>query len=519
MFISFLCFLFYRRTCLFCFPAPDFLEEEEGVDPEDEVEMVGTPASRASQASTRHPRRAGGATPGERREEKEEEGTEVDQERQQEQEEEANNNVVRRRPGKRVLPYERQRDADLEREWRHHRDKGRHAVVKPPPEEPKAGGEEEEEEEQGVVPGGDGGGGGGRHLSWIRTGPEELSRKGPRAREPAAAPKLSKSALLFPQKASLNALTSRAKQILTNSAHAPRGPADTHSHTHTRAKEHKRDPNKIYITRPRPAKDKKAPQSRQPREVFPGVFLYQTGKTTRLVNLGAKARGSPLLPKPPPKSVPVNGNHTRPAAAALHRQSSRAAVLSHTDLRRAATQNPPLPPKAPHTTTTAPKSHHHHQQQQPSSPTGLAPNLSENTGPMEARVTSYMRTSEITESQQQHQQHQQEQEQEPEQEQEQEPEPGPEQDQEPEQGQGTVPEEEGGLSEYSYEEAEPRPGWAEEAINWQRTFSVNTMDFELLRSDWNDLRCNVSGNLQLAESEVVDVLAQYMEKLNERNGG
>uniref|UniRef100_A0A8C9WID3 Beta-1,4-N-acetylgalactosaminyltransferase n=1 Tax=Scleropages formosus TaxID=113540 RepID=A0A8C9WID3_SCLFO len=79
--------------------------------------------------------------------------------------------------------------------------------------------------------------------------------------------------------------------------------------------------------------------------------------------------------------------------------------------------------------------------------------------------------------------------------------------------------EEGGLSDYSYEEADPRPGWAEEAINWQRTFSVNTMDFELLRSDWNDLRCNVSGNLQLAESEVVDVLAQYMEKLNEHNGG
>uniref|UniRef100_A0A8C6VCB8 Beta-1,4-N-acetylgalactosaminyltransferase n=1 Tax=Naja naja TaxID=35670 RepID=A0A8C6VCB8_NAJNA len=42
---------------------------------------------------------------------------------------------------------------------------------------------------------------------------------------------------------------------------------------------------------------------------------------------------------------------------------------------------------------------------------------------------------------------------------------------------------------------------------------------ELLRSDWNDLRCNVSGNLQLSESEVVDVVAQYMEKLNEKNGG
>uniref|UniRef100_A0A3Q1J1Y6 Beta-1,4-N-acetylgalactosaminyltransferase n=1 Tax=Anabas testudineus TaxID=64144 RepID=A0A3Q1J1Y6_ANATE len=92
------------------------------------------------------------------------------------------------------------------------------------------------------------------------------------------------------------------------------------------------------------------------------------------------------------------------------------------------------------------------------------------------------------------------------------PDPDPDPDPEPEP-------EEGEMSDYSYEEVEARPGWAEESINWQRTFSVNPMDFELLRSDWNDLRCNVSGNLQLAESEVVDVLAQYMEKLNERNGG
>uniref|UniRef100_A0A3Q4GI97 Beta-1,4-N-acetylgalactosaminyltransferase n=1 Tax=Neolamprologus brichardi TaxID=32507 RepID=A0A3Q4GI97_NEOBR len=123
----------------------------------------------------------------------------------------------------------------------------------------------------------------------------------------------------------------------------------------------------------------------------------------------------------------------------------------------------------------------------------------------QSRVTSYLRTSEITESQQQ-------------------PDPNPpdidqdanhsnpDPDPEPEP-------EEGEMSDYSYEEVEARPGWAEESINWQRTFSVNPMDFELLRSDWNDLRCNVSGNLQLAESEVVDVLAQYMEKLNERNGG
>ncbi|KAI5626279.1 N-acetyl-beta-glucosaminyl-glycoprotein 4-beta-N-acetylgalactosaminyltransferase 1, partial [Silurus asotus] len=78
---------------------------------------------------------------------------------------------------------------------------------------------------------------------------------------------------------------------------------------------------------------------------------------------------------------------------------------------------------------------------------------------------------------------------------------------------------EGGTSEYNYEDDEPRPGWTEEAINWQRTFSVNPVDFELLRSDWNDLRCNVSGNLQLAESEVLEVISQYVERINRYNGG
>uniref|UniRef100_A0AAR2JMF9 Beta-1,4-N-acetylgalactosaminyltransferase n=1 Tax=Pygocentrus nattereri TaxID=42514 RepID=A0AAR2JMF9_PYGNA len=202
--------------------------------------------------------------------------------------------------------------------------------------------------------------------------------------------KLSRSTLLFPQKSSLVALTSRAKQILTNSAHAGRSISDRsrnngHGNTHpTNNKGHKKEDNKIYITR-----------------VFPS-----------------------------------SSNSSR--TSAVRQASSRANAL------------PTEPP----------------------------------------RITSYLRTSEITESQPQPV----------------EAEPEPE-------------EEEGGLSEYSYEEVEPRPGWAEEAINWQRTFSVNSMDFETLRSDWNDLRCNVSGNLQLHESEVVDVLAQYMEKLNERNGG
>ncbi|XP_056657008.1 N-acetyl-beta-glucosaminyl-glycoprotein 4-beta-N-acetylgalactosaminyltransferase 1 isoform X2 [Monodelphis domestica] len=67
--------------------------------------------------------------------------------------------------------------------------------------------------------------------------------------------------------------------------------------------------------------------------------------------------------------------------------------------------------------------------------------------------------------------------------------------------------------------AQPRGLWPEDAINWQRTFSVGAMDFELLRSDWNDLRCNVSGNLQLPEAEAVDVVAQYMERLNTLHEG
>uniref|UniRef100_A0A2K5ELD9 Hexosyltransferase n=1 Tax=Aotus nancymaae TaxID=37293 RepID=A0A2K5ELD9_AOTNA len=75
-------------------------------------------------------------------------------------------------------------------------------------------------------------------------------------------------------------------------------------------------------------------------------------------------------------------------------------------------------------------------------------------------------------------------------------------------------------SEDSEEAAGPALGrWREDAIDWQRTFSVGAVDFELLRSDWNDLRCNVSGNLQLPEAEAVDVVAQYMERLNARHGG
>ncbi|XP_051978544.1 N-acetyl-beta-glucosaminyl-glycoprotein 4-beta-N-acetylgalactosaminyltransferase 1-like [Xyrauchen texanus] len=330
----------------------------------------------------------------------------------------------------------------------------------------------------------------GRSLKWVHRERRDF-REG---RMEERSPKISRSALLFPQKSNLVAFNSRAKHILSNPTHTIHSQGRKHAHgnsynlgnINTKKRERKKD-NKIYVTRPRPAKQKQSPVSRQPREVFPGVFLYQNGKTTKLVNLSAKPklnkgalRASQIFARShreENKVVPVSSNFSKPAE--IHALSNRAAMQSRFDRRirgvwekhqhpsRAIASHPPLP-----------------------TPTPPSSNSSENVRPTEPlRVTSYLHTSEITESQQLRQ------------------------ETDPE------PEEDGGLSEYSYEDVEPRPGWAEEAINWQRTFSVNSLDFETLRSDWNDLRCNVSGNLQLPESEVVDVLAQYMEKLNERNRG
>ncbi|XP_061101216.1 N-acetyl-beta-glucosaminyl-glycoprotein 4-beta-N-acetylgalactosaminyltransferase 1-like [Conger conger] len=304
-----------------------------------------------------------------------------------------------------------------------------------------------------------------RSLSWVRTA-QPSSRGGVET-----PPKLSKSALLFPHKSSLSALTSRARQVLSSPAIKARGPA----------KPRPNKESKVYITRPRPSGGRRGTTPHLPREVFPGVFLYQNGKSTRLVNLGTRRRGGrglgaarQLWPKPPLRLSRTSPRGAGPGQGAERarlphsrreeplrgrRESRRGAVTSTPNRRDSPSSSPPAPP------------------------TGL-------TSPTDTRVTSYIRTSEVSTSLGQ------------------------------EEARGAGPEEEeGGVSDYSYEEAEPRPGWAEDSINWQRTFSVNSMDFELLRSDWNDLRCNVSGNLQLAEGEVVELLAQYMEKLNERNGG
>ncbi|XP_047676025.1 N-acetyl-beta-glucosaminyl-glycoprotein 4-beta-N-acetylgalactosaminyltransferase 1 [Tachysurus fulvidraco] len=429
----------------FFFPNPDdFLEEEEGVDPEDEEEIVGTPPSEGvtRQSQKSHPSRPSHKS--------ESEPTRVEEVLQ---------------PKKTVVREPRHyfhKDELLHRDWK------TGAEPENPDGQPEMA-EMEEAQNENVVHG--------RSLSWIQKHKEGAKRK-------EHTPKFSRSSLLFPQKSSLTALTNRAKQLLTNSAHA--GHKDSahrdNVKTHLNPNKERKKDNKIYITRPRPGNEKKNPASQQPREVFPGVFLYHSGKTTKLMNLNSKPKvrksilgASQFLARPPLREnrvFPLNPNSSRQSA--VRPASSRAVFTSHPEKSKLAVS--PASSILHHASPVTPPSFH---------------NLSlENTLPTEPlRFTSYLRTTEITETQVSRA------------------------DMETEQ------EEEGDLSEYSYEEVEPRPGWAEEAINWQRTFSVNSMDFETLRSDWNDLRCNVSGNLQLPESEVVDVLAQYMEKLNEHNGG
>ncbi|XP_037539106.1 N-acetyl-beta-glucosaminyl-glycoprotein 4-beta-N-acetylgalactosaminyltransferase 1 [Nematolebias whitei] len=515
----------------FFFPNPDdFLEEEEVVDTEDEAEIVGTQAPRKSSHTSQtshtfspsHQRSQTGPTSAGREEEEEEQDP-------KEEKEGVVNSIIHQRKRKQFPHRDRHMGRVLDRDWGRDHTQGniRQDTGKEPDEDHLRG---LQPDMDSVVRG--------RSLSWIQTGPSDQDpiKKSKIAGEGVEIPhKLSKSSLLFPQKSSLSALASRAKQILSNSAHS-KHPPNNNSNKPAGNKKEKREENKIYITRPRPAKEREKEReqrrerrekraSHHPREIFPGVFLYQTGKSTRLVNRGHKGHGGrsvtgvrhlisapQLWPNPPTKeskALTHNGN-INIQSETVQRSANKAAAPKQMEKNKRKrdpqdlkiTVRTDLPSSRDH---LIPRSYH----QNLASTPATTLNSTENTIQGQLRVTSYLRTSVITESQQQP-----------------EPElnpadidqdtnrsnPDPDPDREPEP-------EEGEMSDYSYEEVEVRPGWAEESINWQRTFSVNPMDFELLRSDWNDLRCNVSGNLQLAESEVVDVLAQYMEKLNERNGG
>ncbi|KAM4573010.1 N-acetyl-beta-glucosaminyl-glycoprotein 4-beta-N-acetylgalactosaminyltransferase 1 isoform 1-T1 [Odontesthes bonariensis] len=517
----------------FFFPNPDdFLEEEEVVDIEDEAEIVGTQSSKRSfhpnqtshTSNPSHQHSKTRPTPAAREVKEEEDDP-------NEEEEGAVNSFIDHRERRQFPHRDRQMGSVLERDWGRDNAKGymRQDV---------RGGFEEDQPRtfqpdiDTMVRG--------RSLSWIHAGQADLdpvkkdegTGVGGGDRGIETPHKLSKSSILFPQKSSLSALASRARQILSNSAHSNH-PSNIRNKLAGNKKE-KKEENKIYITRPRPAKDRAREReqrrerreeraSRHPREVFPGVFLYQTGKTTRLVNLGAKGHGGggaagvrrlvnapQLWPNSPTKegkgsalnhSLNMQSETANKATVAKQPEKSKRKGEHH-DLRTTVMAD--MPSKGD---PLIPSSYHQDPPAPPVTPPRL--NSTENTIQGQLRVTSYLRTSEITESKQQPG-----------------PNPNPADINQDTNRSNTDPDpdpepepEEGEMSDYSYEEVEVRPGWAEESINWQRTFSVNPMDFELLRSDWNDLRCNVSGNLQLAESEVVDVLAQYMEKLNERNGG
>ncbi|KAG8012616.1 Beta-1 [Nibea albiflora] len=56
-------------------------------------------------------------------------------------------------------------------------------------------------------------------------------------------------------------------------------------------------------------------------------------------------------------------------------------------------------------------------------------------------------------------------------------------------------------------------------INWNQTFDVSHLDLQLQRSDWIDLRCNISGNLLLQSSETLPIVNNFMDKLNQKHKG
>ncbi|NXD28142.1 B4GN4 acetylgalactosaminyltransferase, partial [Spelaeornis formosus] len=237
---------------------------------------------------------------------------------------------------------------------------------------------------------------------------------------------------------------------------------------------------KVYVTRLQPGK-RKAP-AQEP--ALPGIFLYP--KPVKRVHL--RSRTPQKHPLTPSKPQAIPGRRSPWLLSNISKERDRARRKSGRRWDR-----PPRQQVLPGLLALGTEGLFSHEDTTPAPGRTAATadyNSSEATRSEGTRVMSFLKVSETTASQQ-----------------------------EEGKGQEEEEDEEEEVSDYSYEAGELQQGWLEDSINWQRTFSVSSVDFELLRSDWNDLRCNVSGNLQLGESEVVDVVAQYMERLNEKNGG
>ncbi|NWY21690.1 B4GN4 acetylgalactosaminyltransferase, partial [Aphelocoma coerulescens] len=243
-------------------------------------------------------------------------------------------------------------------------------------------------------------------------------------------------------------------------------------------KKPRKSQEKVYVTRLQPGK-RKAP-AQEP--VFPGIFLYP--KPVKRVHL--RSRTPQKHPITPSKLRAVPGRRSPWLLSNISKERDPARRKSGRRWER-----PPKQQGLPGLLALGTEGLFSREDTTPAPGRTAATagyNSSEATRSEGMQATSFLKVSETTASQQ-------------------------------EEGKGQEEDEEEEVSDYSYEAGELQQGWLEDSINWQRTFSVSSVDFELLRSDWNDLRCNVSGNLQLGESEVVDVVAQYMERLNEKNGG
>ncbi|XP_041052593.1 N-acetyl-beta-glucosaminyl-glycoprotein 4-beta-N-acetylgalactosaminyltransferase 1-like [Carcharodon carcharias] len=333
-----------------------------------------------------------------------------------------------------------------------------------------------------------------RSLTWVKLIPEELNKK---PATQSALSKLGKGSLfnLQPQ-ISIPLIPSKTKQFLSNSAHA-----GLHK---KRFSEPRKLQNKIYVTRPQ-EKKKTTLHTEKAKDLFPRVYLHTSTKNAELQDLSPKneernmasiTRGKKTTLYLTNKIFWLNSNTSQEGKVqhinndAFHRTTTQKVGRNWKPLHRNLEQY--RGDKNKHIITVTPLIHLMseevlgkeeamlHKEEKELKSTGIAAGN-------DAEETPYWKTDDLSESQQTYT------------------------------DQFEVTDD--GLSDYSYEDTELQKHWIEESINWQRTFSVSSMDFELLRSDWNDLRCNVSGNLQLSESEVVDILAQYMEKLNEKNGG
>ncbi|NXE14248.1 B4GN4 acetylgalactosaminyltransferase, partial [Lophotis ruficrista] len=248
---------------------------------------------------------------------------------------------------------------------------------------------------------------------------------------------------------------------------------------------------KVYVTRLQPGK-RKAP-AQEP--AFPGIFLYP--KPLKKVHLRSRTPQKHPIISSKLRTIPGRRTPWLLSDISKERDPARRRSVRKGSRRWERPSKPEIERRALPSLlalgTEGLFSRETHEDPTPALGRTTATadyNSSEATRSQGTRVTSFLKMSETTTSQQ-----------------------------EEGKGQEEEEEEEEEVSDYSYEAGELQQGWLEDSINWQRTFSVSSVDFELLRSDWNDLRCNVSGNLQLSESEVVDVVAQYMEKLNEKNGG